>query len=337
MTQAPEPTKRAPSATSRVSGSVAPPMRFAGGGQLGAVDSQGPVERRGFPDSQSPAHHGPSISAVLNTLNEEHNIANAIKSVRSWVNEVIVMDMHSDDQTPQIARSLGAKVLSYPRVINFDAARVAAVELATSEWILLLDADEVIPLELSRHLLRLAAEGDADAYMIPRLNHFLGTPLLHGGAGPEQDRQLRFYRRGSVSLNDILHAHIQVKPGTRVVDLKYRPDACIIHFCYKDSTLFVSKLNKYTSLTAFQRKDSKRIRDRSLVLMPIFEFFNRYVRKSAYRSGWKGFYYAFMMAVYRMTQNVKIREHQACDDSGDPYQKIATEIVRQYESEADPR
>ncbi len=274
----------------------------------------------------------PSISAVLNTLNEERNIANAIKSVRSWVTEVIVMDMHSDDQTAEIARSLGAKVFSYPRVINFDAARVAAVELASSDWILLLDADEVIPFELSRQLLRLAGERNADAYMIPRLNHFLGTPLLHGGAGPEQDRQLRFYRKGSVSLSDILHSHIQAKPGTRVANTTYRPDACIVHFCYKDASLFISKLNKYTSLTAFQRKESRRARDKSLVLMPLMDFLNRYVRKAAVFDGWKGFYYAFMMAVYRMTQNVKIREMQACDGAIDPYQRIAEEVVSRYEA-----
>jgi len=313
MTMTPEPLKRATSTLS----------------ERAFVEA-----RNGSASSKTPGH-APRISAVLNTLNEEHNIANAIKSVRSWVSEVIVMDMHSDDQTAHIARSLGAKVFSYPRVINFDAARVAAVELATSEWILLLDADEVIPLELSRQLLRLAGEHDADAYMIPRLNHFLGAPLLHGGAGPEQDRQLRFYRRGSVNLNDILHAHIHAKSGTRVVHLNYRPDGGIVHFCYKDSSLFISKLNKYTSLTAFQRKDSKRRRDRSLVLMPLMEFMNRYVRKSAFLDGWRGFYYAFMMAVYRMTQNVKVRKLQANDRSDDTYRRIAHDLVSQYVNDAD--
>ncbi len=323
MPQAPEPPKRTPPTPSRHSDSGVPSPEFGPSGQVGALDSRESADTRA------------SISAVLNTLNEEHNIANAIKSVRSWVSEVIVMDMHSDDQTAQIARSLGAKVFSYPRVINFDAARVAAVELATSDWIFLLDADEVIPFELSRQLLRLVREGDADAYAIPRLNHFLGSPLLYGGAGPEQDRQLRFYRRGTVSLNDILHQHVRANPGTRVVNLSYKPDACIVHFSDKDCSRFIAKLNKYTSLTASQRKDSRRFRDRSLVLMSIREFLMRYLWKSGYRSGWKGFYWAFMMAAYRMTQNVKVRELQACDNTGDPYQRIAEKIVSQHEPVAD--
>lgn len=276
---------------------------------------------------------GPTISVVLNTLNEEHNIAHALMSVRSWVDEVIVVDMESDDGTVQIARSLGAKVFNYPRVINFDAARVAGVERATSHWILLLDADELIPFALSRQLLQLIKTNTADAYSIPRLNYFSGRPLLHAGFGPEQDRQLRFYRRGCVGLNDILHAHIEIKPGTRVQNLKYSPDMCIVHFTYRNSGQFVAKLNKYTSLTAVQRKDSNRMRDRSIVLVPAKEFFDRYVRRLGCLSGWRGFYYSFMMAAYRMTQAVKIEEIQSrCDDDGsaESYRRIAEEIVSRY-------
>jgi glycosyltransferase involved in cell wall biosynthesis len=280
----------------------------------------------------------PSISVVISTLNEEDNIGNVIMSVRSWVTEVIVVDMESDDATPQIARGLGAKVFNYPRVLNFDAARVAGVQHATSDWILLMDADELIPFDLSGQLLCLAATGNADAYAIPRLNYFSGSPLHYAGWGPEQDRQLRFYRRGSVSLNDVLHAHIEANPGTRVGNLKYTPETCILHFNYRDSGQFVSKLNKYTSLTALQRKERGRPRDRSIVLVPLWEFLDRYLRKAGYRSGWRGFYYSFMMAAYRMTLAAKIREiRSGCDSEGSAalYQRIAKEIVSRYESAAD--
>jgi glycosyltransferase involved in cell wall biosynthesis len=298
----------------------------------------GPGNAKPLPVAEEKIIPVPSISVVINTLNEEHNIGNVIMSVRSWVTEVIVVDMESDDATAQIARGLGAKVFSYPRVVNFDAARVAGVQHATSDWILLMDADELIPFDLSRQLLCLAAAGDADAYSIPRLNYFSGAPLRHAGWGPEQDRQLRFYRRGSVSLNDVLHAHIKANAGTRVDNLKYTPETCILHFNYKDSGQFVSKLNKYTSLTALQLKDRCRERDKSLLLVPIWEFLDRYLRKSGYRSGWRGFYYSFMMAAYRMTQAAKIREiRSGCDSEGSAalYQRIAGEIVNRYESAED--
>jgi glycosyltransferase involved in cell wall biosynthesis len=272
----------------------------------------------------------------MNTRNEAGNIGNAIRSVRTWVDEVIVMDMESEDGTVEIARSLGAKVFSYPKVINFDAARVAAVEHATCDWVLLLDADEVIPLELSRRLRRAAQAHEADAYAIPRLNYFSGEALLNAGWAPEQDRQLRFFRKGTVTLNDILHAHIAANPGVRVVNMEYGPDACIVHFNYRDSTQFVGKLNQYTSLTAFQRRNSNRAKDRSIVIVPVLEFLNRYFRKSGYRSGWRGFYYSFMMAAYTMTQAVKIREMQMgmdAEGSAERYQKIADAIIGNYEHE----
>jgi glycosyltransferase involved in cell wall biosynthesis len=273
------------------------------------------------------------ISVVIITLNEERNISNAILSVKSWADEIIVMDMSSDDQTQEISRSLGALVYEYPRVVAFDAARVAAVGYATHDWLLLLDADELIPQKLSEKLLSLRDTGTADVYSIPRLNYFSGAPLLHTGFGPAEDRQIRFYRKGSVRLNETLHAHLQPEPGSRVEFLDFDPRACLIHFNYKSSSQFVAKLNKYTSLTAMQRKDSQRFRDRSLAVVPLAEFLNRYIRKQGFRDGWRGFYYAFMMAAYRMTQNAKIREMQSgCDEDGSAkeYQKIAEQVLLQY-------
>ena len=225
-------------------------------------------------------------------------------------------------------------MFNYPRVINFDAARIAGVDLATGDWILLLDADELIPLELSKQLLRLAETKTADAYSIPRLNYFSGAPLRHAGFGPEQDRQLRFYRKGTVRLNDILHAHIEVMPGTRVVNLNYRPDTCIVHFNYKDSAQFVGKLNKYTSLTAWQRRDSKRWKDRSLVVAATAEFVKRYIWQRGFLSGAPGFYFSFMMAAYRMTQAFKLREIRSrCNEEGSVarYRELAQRIVADYE------
>jgi glycosyltransferase involved in cell wall biosynthesis len=316
------------------SGPSWPPLDAASA-RIGFSDLEGAAGTKSVSASPRKPNPAPSISAIINTLNEESNIGNAIRSVRSWVNEIIVMDMESDDGTVRIAESLGAKVFRYPRVINFDAARVAAVGHATGDWILLLDADELIPFELSRELLRLTQNGKADGYVIPRLNYFSGEPLENAGFGPEQDRQLRLYRRGSASLNDILHAHISANPDACVMNTAYSPDTCIVHFNYKDSAQFVAKLNKYTSLTAIQRKDTASRRDKSIVLLPLAEFLNRYLRKAGFLSGWRGFYYSFMMAAYRMTQAVKIREIQmGCDNdrSAQHYQQIANEIISQYET-----
>lgn len=273
------------------------------------------------------------ISVVIITLNEENNIANAITSVKSWVREIIVVDMKSDDRTVEIARALGAQVFETPRLFAFDGARLVGVEHATGEWILLLDADEVIPAKLAAKLVSLVSNESADAYRIPRLNYFSGAPMLHSGFGPVADRQLRFYRANAVRLTDVLHSHLEVEPGTRMADVDYEPEVCIVHFNHTSSRHFIEKLNRYTTLTATQRKDSKRYPDRSLVLVPLAAFLYQYLAKGGFRDGWRGFYYSFMMGVYRMTQNVKVKEMAShCDDEGSKstYREIARQILLKY-------
>src|SRR5688572_12024024 len=88
------------------------------------------------------------ISVVINTFNEEKNIERAIKSV-AWADEILVCDMHSDDNTAIIARKLGATVFLHKRVGFVEPARNFAISKASNDWILILDADEEIPGSLS--------------------------------------------------------------------------------------------------------------------------------------------------------------------------------------------
>ena len=131
-------------------------------------------------------------------------------------------------------------------------------------------------------------------------------------------------------MNETLHGFWQIEPGKRLESLDYDHDACIVHFNHKSSGQFIEKLNKYTTVSAIQRRDSQRYVDRSLVLVPLSMFLYHYVRKAGFRDGWRGFYYSFMMATYRMTQSVKIREvNSGCDDVGSTriYQEIARKVL----------
>ena len=86
-----------------------------------------------------------TISAVLNTLDEERRIAFALRSVRPWVDEIVVVDMASSDRTVEIARSFGAHVASHARTGFVEPARAFACAQAAGDWILVLDADELVP------------------------------------------------------------------------------------------------------------------------------------------------------------------------------------------------
>src|SRR5579883_1198418 len=116
----------------------------------------------------------PRISAVINTLNEEKNLPFALQSVCTWVDEIVVVDMHSTDRTLEIAREFGARIFLHEPMGFAEPARAFALARATGDWILLLDADEVVPFSLSRRLLSIAANNESDAVLIPWLNYVFG-------------------------------------------------------------------------------------------------------------------------------------------------------------------
>src|SRR5437868_3482373 len=137
------------------------------------------------------------ISVFINTLNEAKRIRACLESV-AWADEIIVVDMHSEDGTMAIAREYTDKVFSFERTGYCEPARKFAAEKTTGDWILNIDADEIITAPLKRELLRIAQEGKYDAVYLPRKNYFWGEEMRHAGCGTLQDRPLRFYRRTAV-------------------------------------------------------------------------------------------------------------------------------------------
>ncbi len=87
------------------------------------------------------------ISVLINTFNEERNIKNCLESV-SWADEIIIVDMYSDDKTVDIAKNYTDKIYYFERMGYADPARQFALKKATHEWVLIVDADEMVPLEL---------------------------------------------------------------------------------------------------------------------------------------------------------------------------------------------
>jgi glycosyltransferase involved in cell wall biosynthesis len=270
----------------------------------------------------------PRISAVLNTLDEERRLPFALRSVQGWVDEIIVVDMHSSDATRAIAESFGAKVFLHERLGYADPARSFAMEQATGDWILLLDADELVPLPLSERLLEIASGTEADVVVIPWLNYLLGATLWHTGWGPTQDRHERFFRRGSVVTRPDIHSFLEVQPGARVLRLPYVEDLAIVHFNYVDVRHFLEKLNRYTDIEAARVKgDPKAGSAPRAWLRALREFGRRYVRLQGYKDGWRGFYLSALMATYRLVTAAKVREWQVNGD------RQAVEAA--YEAEAE--
>ncbi|MBZ5671820.1 MAG: glycosyltransferase family 2 protein [Acidobacteriia bacterium] len=276
----------------------------------------------------------PRISAVINTLNEEKNLPFALRSVQPWVDEIVVVDMYSTDRTVEIAREFGAQVYLH-RGPGFNyPPRAFAVNQASSEWILVVDADELIPVALSRDLRRMADSGEADVALLPRINYLLGAVIRYTAWGARQDAQVRFFKKGFVVGSSVAHRDFKPVEGARIKVLSYRGDNAIVHFNYLDSQQFIERLNRYTSIEANQafERGERRTPVRAL-LRGVKEFGDRYIRAGGFRDGWRGFYLSLFMSFYRIVTAAKLQELTALGRRElieSRYRQEAEEILKAY-------
>ena len=252
-----------------------------------------------------------SISVIINTLNAQAWLDYALRSVEPWAGEIVVVDMHSEDRTQEIARAHGARVLLHERTGYVEPARAFAVAQAAHEWVLILDADEMVPEPLSRRLCEISAQGAVDAVRLPRLNHILGAAIMHSGWGPHQDRHVRFFRRGRVELPTRIHGAIKPLPGARVLEIAAVPDLAIVHFNFNDTSDIAARIDRYTTIeAATARARGDRARPGRALARAVAEFVNRYVILGGWRDGWRGVYLAAWMANYRVMTDAKLMELQ---------------------------
>lgn len=252
---------------------------------------------------------GPRISVVINTLNEEQRLPFALRSVSTWADEIIVVDMYSDDRTVDVAREFGATVFLHERSAVVEAARGFAIARARCDWVLLLDADELIPAALAQRLRTIAREDRFDVVRIPRLNYLLGAALQRTGWGPMQDLQWRFFRPGCMEASEAIHNGLRPVANARVLALNDAPDLAIVHFVYLDVEHFLAKLNRYTTVEALQaRERGGHVTPLGALARALKEFLARYLRHGGFRDGWRGFYLSLLMAFYRLVSAAKLSE-----------------------------
>ena len=272
----------------------------------------------------------PTISAVINTRNEENNIRYCLESVK-WCDEIIVVDMESEDKTVAIAREYTAKIFTHEKVLAFDAARKFAVEKATGDWVLLIDADELVPKLLSNKLKEISQNDDADIVYIPFKTYIMGSWITHTGWWP--DYHPRFFKRGSVEFVETVHAFMRVSDTARKTHLPQVVVNSIEHFAYYDSTHFITKLNRYTTIEAQHLYDkSTRFTMHSMIAQACKEFFFRYFIYKGLKDGYRGFFLSIMMAFYRALTYIKLWEKwQNKDISVElKYAELKNNIVKEY-------
>ncbi len=269
----------------------------------------------------------PTISAVVNTRNEETNIRYCLETL-TWCDEIVVVDMESEDGTVAIAREYTQAVHRHPKVLAFDIAKKFAVEKATGDWILLVDADEMIPKHLAETLAKIAVRDDVDIVEIPFRHYIMGDWVRHSGWGFTP--LPRFFRRGKIRFTETVHRYMEKDAGARTLRLAPDDDGCIAHFNYRDASHFVEKLNRYTDIEAQHLYDRGiPFSYRRMIWAAAREFLGRYLKGKGYRDGARGLSLCLMMAFYRALSFVKLWEKRefADDPVAAKYEKIRTRIL----------
>lgn len=181
-----------------------------------------------------------TLSVAMIAMNEEDNLPRTLESVR-WADEIIVVDSGSKDRTLEIAQSFGAKT-SYHAFGGHGEQKNVALDLCTSEWILLLDADEVLSPELQAEIQQvLRGEPEYGAYWIPRLNLYFGRWMRHGGFYP--DHKLRLFRRGTARLSEGVGPHSTPQFNGPRGTLKHD----MLHYAYPTMAIYLEHMNRYSN------------------------------------------------------------------------------------------
>jgi len=241
-----------------------------------------------------------TVSAVIITRNEEANIRRCLDSV-AWADEIIVVDSDSTDNTRQIAAEAGAIVFEV-EWRGFGQAKGYGVDRAACDWILSIDADEVVGERLADEIKAAVASGSGVAgYEIPRRTNFLGRWIKFSRWYP--DYVLRLFRRDSGNFDSSL-VHEKVILRGETAKLK-NP---LLHYSYPDIDTYFKKLEKYSSLAAQKMYDSgRRFTFTALIFKPIAAFLRHYVTGLGFLDGLEGFLIAMLSAFGVFTRYVKLR------------------------------
>ncbi len=186
------------------------------------------------------------ISVALATHNEEKNLEKCLIAEKSWVDEIIVADGESTDQTVEIAKKFGAKIISTTNKANFHINKQLAMNQTTGDLVLQLDADEVVDAELATFIQHIDQKIDNPAaWWIRRKNFFMGRFLQKGGQYP--DPVIRLYRKGRAHLPQ-KDVHEQMAVDGEVG----WAEGHLLHYSNPTFADYMRKFNTYTSFKAHQ-------------------------------------------------------------------------------------
>lgn len=274
-----------------------------------------------------------TLSVVLATFNEEKMLPDCLNSIKDIASEIIIADGSSTDKTVAIAKSFGAHIIATTNKPNFHINKQMAIEAASSDWVLQLDADERVSPELAKEIQQLISMSEEElesyqahlpakkkqlfdrhmhllevrdgqigekngayaAFFFPRKNYFLGHYMLYGGVYPDGVIRLFKNKKAYLPAKDV---HEQMVVKGRVGWVQHD----LLHMDSPTFQKYITRWQRYTSFIAQQYKDEQVGKDiitriKYMIWLPIQWFLLAYLRHKGILDGWSGFVFAFFSAL----------------------------------------
>ena len=230
-----------------------------------------------------------SLTVIVITKDEAHNIGACLQSVL-FADQLVVLDSGSRDSTMEIASALGAEVHVDNDWQGFGVQKNRALALARCDWVLSIDADEVVPAALRAEIEAGIASPEFDAYDFPRLSSYCGQKMLHSGWYP--DRVTRLFRRSAARFtDDLVHERLVVNAPIG------RLHSALMHESYRDLEDVLHKANRYSSAGAKKLYLAhKRASLRTAIGHGLWAFFRTYVLRLGFLDGRLGLVLAVSVA-----------------------------------------
>ncbi len=244
------------------------------------------------------------ISAVIITKNEERNIARCLQSLQGVVDEIVVVDSLSTDKTKAICLEYGARFIEQ-EWLGYGEQKNFGNKAASYDYILSLDADEVLSPELQKSILAIKENWTHDAYSFNRLNVYCGKPIKYCGWYP--DKKIRLWDRKKGKWDDAdVHEQLELQQGTSVKHLK----GDIIHYTYTTVSQHIEKIQKYSDLWVSKAiKRNKKVGFLKLWIIYQWRFFVSYVIRLGFLDGVSGLIVCQMIAYESFIKYAKLHQY----------------------------
>ncbi|HSX48707.1 MAG TPA: glycosyltransferase family 2 protein [Candidatus Saccharimonadales bacterium] len=228
------------------------------------------------------------ISAVILTKNEERNIQRCIKSLQ-WCDEIVIVDDYSTDKT--LSKVKECKVFKRKLNGNFAAQRNFGLSKAKGDWILFIDADEIVTKELQKEIATRIKYSERNGFYLKRKDIFLGRELNYGETG--NIKLLRLAKRNSGKWKRKVHEYWDI--NGEMCELP----SPIIHYHDTNLSGFITKINYYSEIHAKENiKAGKRSNLLKIIFYPLGKFFVNYFLKLGFLDGTRGFIMATIMSFH---------------------------------------